>query len=162
MDPNKPKSPNLLAALQNPYLKTVSYTLPDGTIIIDPRKPVTPQLSKVSKCPIITIIIYILKCLKFKLLKMRPPELRCLFMQALMNESIRSASYQLPDGSLVIPGQKPSSPNLAAALRQSQGMRSSGIFQLSHTSGLTGVPKPSTPKIASALNKEEIKGVKFR
>lgn len=54
MDPNKPKSPNLLAALQNPYLKTVSYTLPDGTIIIDPRKPVTPNLSKVSKCTIIT------------------------------------------------------------------------------------------------------------
>lgn len=79
-----------------------------------------------------------------------------------MNESIRGASYQLPDGSLVIPGQKPSSPNLAAALRQNKGMRSSGVFQLAQTSGLTGVPKPSTPKIASALNREEIKGVKFR
>lgn len=55
MDPNKPKSPNLLAALQNPYLKTVSYTLPDGTIIIDPRKPVTPELSKVGICTVFSI-----------------------------------------------------------------------------------------------------------
>lgn len=54
MDPNKPKSPNLLAALQNPYLKTVSYTLPDGTVIIDPWKPVTPELSKVSECIVIS------------------------------------------------------------------------------------------------------------
>lgn len=161
MDPNKPKSPNLLAALQNPYLKTVSYTLPDGTIIIDPRKPLTPDLSKVSKCTIITVMVS-LTCLKIKLLKMKTPELRGLFTQALTNESIRSASYQLPDGSLVIPGQKPSSPNLTAALRQNQGMRSSGIFQLSKTSGLTGAPKPSTPKIASALKKEDLKGVNFR
>lgn len=48
MDPRK-KTPNLAAALSNPYLKGVSYTLPDGTIIIDPRKPVSPNLSKVSK-----------------------------------------------------------------------------------------------------------------
>lgn len=100
--------------------------------------------------------------MKIKLLKIKTPELRYLFMQALMNESIRSASYQLPDGSLVIPGQKPSSPNLAAALRQNQGMRSSGIFQLPKTSVLTGAPKPSTPKIASALRNEELKGVNFR
>lgn len=93
---------------------------------------------------------------------MKMPELRSLFTQALTNESIRSASYQLPDGSLVIPGQKPSSPNLTAALRQNQGMRSSGIFQLSKTSGLTGAPKPSTPKIASALKKDDLKGVHFR
>lgn len=79
-----------------------------------------------------------------------------------MNENIRGASYRLPDGSLVIPGQKPSSPNLAAALRQNQGMRSSSTFQLSKTSGLTGAPKPSTPKIASALKKEDLKGVNFR
>lgn len=79
-----------------------------------------------------------------------------------MNESIRSASYQLPDGSLVIPGQKPSSPNLAAALRQNQKMRSSGVFQLPKSSGLTGAPKPSTPKITSALKNEELKSVQFR
>lgn len=93
---------------------------------------------------------------------MKTSELRCLFLQALMNESIRSASYHLPDGSLVIPGQKPSSPNLSAALRQNQGMRSSGIFQLPKTSGLTGAPKPSTPKIASALKNEDLKDVNFR
>lgn len=97
-----------------------------------------------------------------RLLKIKTSELRCLFTQALMNESIRGASYQLPDGSLVIPGQKPSSPNLAAALRQTQGMRSSSTFQLSKTSGLTGAPKPSTPKIASALKREDLKGVNFR
>lgn len=100
--------------------------------------------------------------MKIELLKVKTPELGCLFMQALMNKSIRSASYQLPDGSLVIPGQKPSSPNLAAALRQNPNMRSSGVFQLRKTSGLTGAPKPSTPKITSALKNEELKGVQFR
>lgn len=93
---------------------------------------------------------------------MKIPERRCLFMQALMNESIRGASYQLSDGSLVIPGQKPSTPNLAAALRQNQGMRSSSVFQLPQTSGLTGAPKPSTPKIASALKNDQLKGVNLR
>lgn len=53
MDPRKPKSPTLLAALQNPYLKDVSYTLPDGTIIIEPRRPVAPELSKVIKVTLI-------------------------------------------------------------------------------------------------------------
>lgn len=36
----KPMSPNLSGALQNQYLKSASYTLPDGTIR-DPRQQVT-------------------------------------------------------------------------------------------------------------------------
>lgn len=100
--------------------------------------------------------------MKITLLKKKIPERRCLLMQALTNESIRGASYQLPDGSLVIPGQKPSTPNLAAALRQNQGIRSSGVFQLSQTSGLTGAPKPSSPKIALALKNDQLKGVNLR
>lgn len=34
-----PQSPNLSRALQNPNVRTASYTLPDGTII-DPRQQV--------------------------------------------------------------------------------------------------------------------------
>lgn len=45
IDSKTQKSANLTAALQNPYLKSASYTLPDGTIIIDPRKPASPNLS---------------------------------------------------------------------------------------------------------------------
>lgn len=39
----RPMSPNLYKALQNPNLKTASYTLPDGTVI-DPRQQVTHDL----------------------------------------------------------------------------------------------------------------------
>ncbi|KAK7929364.1 hypothetical protein WMY93_005759 [Mugilogobius chulae] len=100
------------AALQNPYLKSASYTLPDGTIIIDPRKPVGPNLSN-----------------------------------ALLNEHLRKASYQVPEGSLHIPGQKP---NLSFALRQNRTLRSQGLYQLSDSSVLSGVPNP-TPRISPEL-----------
>lgn len=79
-----------------------------------------------------------------------------------MNENLRNASYQLPDGSLVIPGQKPSTPNLAAALRQNQAMRSKGLFNLPEKSVLSGAPKPTTPSLASALQKEDLQGVRYR
>lgn len=83
-------------------------------------------------------------------------------LQALTNENLRNASYQLPDGSLVIPGQKPSTPNLAAALRQNQAIRSTGLYHLPENYVLSGVPKPTTPNINSALRKEELQGVHFR
>ena len=79
-----------------------------------------------------------------------------------MNESLRNASYQLPDDSLVIPGQKPSAPNLAAALRQNQTMRSTGLYNLSKSSVLSGAPKPSTPRITSALQNEDLQGAHYR
>lgn len=53
IDPKKQKSPNLTAALMNPYLKSASYALPDGTIIIDPRKPTTPNLSSALQNPLL-------------------------------------------------------------------------------------------------------------
>lgn len=83
-------------------------------------------------------------------------------MQALTNESLRNASYQLPDGSLVIPGQKPSTPNLAAALRQNKAVRSKGLYHLAEGSVLSGAPKPTTPSLASALKNEDLQNFHYR
>lgn len=82
-----------------------------------------------------------------------------LALQALTNENLRNASYRLPDGTLVIPGQKP---NLSSALRQNRAMRSTGLYHLSENSVLSGAPKPSPPNLASALQKEELQGVRYR
>lgn len=79
-----------------------------------------------------------------------------------MNQNLRNASYQLPDGSLVIPGQEPSTPNLAAALRQNKTLRSAGLYHLSENSVLSGAPKPTTPNLASVLQMEEMRGVSYR
>lgn len=79
-----------------------------------------------------------------------------------MNENLRNASYQLPDGSLIIPGQKPSTPNLAAALRQNQAIRSPSLFHLPEKSVLSGAPKPTTPSLAAALQNEGLQGVRYR
>lgn len=83
-------------------------------------------------------------------------------LQALLNENLRTASYRLPDGTLVIPGQKPSTPNLSAALRQNQALRSAGLYQLSDNSVLSAVPKPISPSLASALQNEEFRDVNLR
>lgn len=83
-------------------------------------------------------------------------------LQALLNQNVRNASYRLPDGSLVMPGQKPTSPNLAAALRQNQGLRSAGLFHLSESSVFSGAPKPTSPNVVSALQNEELRGVTYR
>lgn len=79
-----------------------------------------------------------------------------------MNDSLRNASYQLSDGSLIIPGQKPSTPNLAAALRQHQAMRSPSVFHLPEKSVLTGAPRPTPPNLAAALRKDNLQGVTYR
>lgn len=76
-----------------------------------------------------------------------------------MNENLRSASYRLPDGTLVIPGQKP---NLTSALRRNQALRSAGLYHLTEDSVLSGAPKPTPPNLASALRKEEFRGANFR
>lgn len=76
-----------------------------------------------------------------------------------MNESLRSASYQLPDGSLVIPGQKP---NLSSALRQNMALRSAGLYHLSENSVFTGAPKPTPPNLAAALRNDDLRSVNFR
>lgn len=82
--------------------------------------------------------------------------------QALLNNSLRNASFQLPDGSLIIPGQKPSTPSLAGALRQHQAMRSPSLFHLPDKSVLTGAPKPTPPNLAAALRRDNLQGVTYR
>nr|XP_020478442.1 LOW QUALITY PROTEIN: unconventional myosin-XV-like [Monopterus albus] len=75
---------------------------------------------------------------------------------ALKNDGLRNASYQLPYGSVIIPGQKPS---LGFALRQKSALRSGGLYHLSEQSPLSGMPNPT---VASALQNEELRGVTYR
>lgn len=79
-----------------------------------------------------------------------------------MNTNLRHASYHLPDGSLVMPGQRPSGPDLSAALRQNQSLRSAGLYHLRDNSGLSAAPKPNPPNLASALRNDELRDVKYR
>lgn len=83
-------------------------------------------------------------------------------LQALMNDSLRNASYQLSDGSLIMPGQKPSTPSLLGALRQNQAMRSPSLFHLPDKSVLSGAPKPTPPNLAAALRRDNLQGVTYR
>lgn len=84
------------------------------------------------------------------------------YLKALLNENLRSASYQLPDGSLVIPGQKPSAPNLSSALRQNKGLRSAGLYHLPDNSALSGVPKPTSPNLKSAMKNDDLRALRYR
>uniref|UniRef100_A0A8P4JZW8 Myosin XVAb n=1 Tax=Dicentrarchus labrax TaxID=13489 RepID=A0A8P4JZW8_DICLA len=156
-DPNTPISPNLAKALGNPALRGASYTLPDGTIIVDPRKPKSPNLTAALQNPYLKGVSYTLPDGTIIIDPRKPltPDLS----KALMNANLRNASYQLPDGSLVIPGQKP---NLSSALRLNKGMRSTGLYQLSDNSVLSGRPKPTTPNLTSALRNEDLQNVRFR
>ncbi|XP_068177193.1 unconventional myosin-XV [Antennarius striatus] len=149
-DPNIPMSPNLAKALSNPALKGASYTLPDGTIIVDPRKPKSPNLAAALQNPYLKGVSYTLPDGTIIIDPRKPlaPDLS----KALTNENLRNASYQL-DGTLVIPGQKP---NLSSALRRNQAIRSTGLFQLSENSVLSGAPKPTPPNLSSALQKEDL------
>ena len=72
---------------------------------------------------------------------------------------MRSASYKLPDGALLIPGQKP---NLSSALYRNHGLRSKELFHLSDGSAFTGKPKPSTPNLSSAMRKHDLRGQQMR
>ncbi|XP_047434979.1 unconventional myosin-XV [Mugil cephalus] len=156
-DPNAPISPNLAKALNNAALKGASYTLPDGTIIVDPRKPKSPNLAAALQNPYLQGVSFTLPDGTIIIDPRKPvsPNLS----NALMNENLRNASYRLPDGSLVIPGQKP---NLSSALRQNYALRSSGVFQLSENSILSGIPKPTPPNLASVLQNEDMRGVHYR
>ncbi|AWP05297.1 putative unconventional myosin-XV-like [Scophthalmus maximus] len=158
IDPRKQKSPNLAAALQNPYLKSASYTLPDGTIIIDPRKPASPNLSNALQNSLLRDASF---TLPGGIHDPNTPITPNLAM-ALLNENLRSASYQLPDGSLVIPGQKPSAPNLSSALRQNKGLRSAGLYHLPDNSALSGVPKPTSPNLKSAMKNDDLRALRYR
>ncbi|KAM9769967.1 unconventional myosin-XV [Menidia menidia] len=159
-DPSTPISPNLAKALSNPALKGASFTLPDGSVIVDPRKPKSPNLAAALQNPYLKSVSYTLPDGTIIIDPRKPvgPDLS----KALMNDNLRNASYLLPDGSLVIPGQKPSTPNLSAALRQNKELRSAGRFHLSENSVLSGAPKPRSPNISSAMQKEDLRGVRFR
>ncbi|XP_028303243.1 unconventional myosin-XV isoform X2 [Gouania willdenowi] len=159
-DPNVPISPNLAKALNNPALKGASYTLPDGTVVVDPRKPKSPTLTLALQNPYLKEASYMLPDGTIIIDPRKPvgPDLS----RALLNDNLRNASYQLPDGSLVIPGQKPSTPNLTSALRQNLALRSTGLYNLSGNSVLSGVPKPRPPNLSSALRNEEMRGINFR
>ena len=65
---------------------------------------------------------------------------------------MRNLSYRLPDGTLVMPGQKPSQPNLAGAL-QNQNLRSAK-YRLGEGSALSANPAPPPPNLSSALRKQ--------
>ncbi|XP_051801578.1 uncharacterized protein LOC127533163 isoform X4 [Acanthochromis polyacanthus] len=129
-------------------------------MIVDPRKPKSPNLTAALQNPYLKGVSYTLPDGTIIIDPRKPvgPDLS----KALLNENLRNATYQLADGSLVIPGQKPSSPNLAAALRQNQALRSAGLYHLSDNSVLSGVPKPTPPNLASALQKEDLRGVNYR
>ncbi|KAM6939466.1 LOW QUALITY PROTEIN: unconventional myosin-XV [Xenentodon cancila] len=159
-DPNTPVSPNLAKALNNPALKGASYTLQDGTIIVDPRKPKSPNLTAALQNPYLKSVSYTLPDGTIIIDPRKPvaPNLS----KALMNENLRNASFQLRDVPLVIPGQKPSTPNLAAALRQNKDLRSTGLYQLSENSVLSGAPKPTSPNLTSALRREDLRIANFR
>lgn len=79
-------------------------------------------------------------------------------MQALLNQNLRRASYQL-DGTLIIPGQKP---NLSSALRQNRALRSKDLFHLSDGSVLTGEPQPIPPNVLSAMKGDGLRGRNIR
>ncbi|XP_074485793.1 unconventional myosin-XV [Sebastes fasciatus] len=156
-DPNTPISPNLAKALNNAALRGASYTLPDGTIIVDPRKPKSPNLAAALQNPYLKGVSFTLPDGTIIIDPRKPvgPNLS----SALSNEGLRGASYRLPDGTLVIPGQKP---NLSSALRRNTALRSTDLYNLTESSGLSGAPKPKTPNLSSALRNEELRGINYR
>ncbi|XP_059190123.1 unconventional myosin-XV [Centropristis striata] len=155
VDPRKPKSPNLAAALQNPYLKGVSLTLPDGTIIIDPRKPLTPDLSK-------ALLNENLRSASYRLpdgslvIPGQKPNLGSALRR---NQALRSAElYHLTDSSVLSGRPKPTTPNLASALRNEE-LRS-GNFRLPDGSILTR--QFQIPKLTDAVQNQQLRYASYR
>ena len=104
-------SPNLALALNNPALRRASYSLPDGTIVIDPNQASSPSLTAALQNPY-------LKCASYTLpdgtiiIDPRKP-LSPNLSGALQNSALRNATYKLPDGTVVTDPNAPISPNLA-------------------------------------------------
>uniref|UniRef100_A0AAV2LKU1 Myosin motor domain-containing protein n=1 Tax=Knipowitschia caucasica TaxID=637954 RepID=A0AAV2LKU1_KNICA len=156
-DPNVPVSPNLAKALNNPALRGATYQLSDGTYIVDPNKPKTPNLRAALQNPYLKSASYTLPDGTIIIDPRKPvgPNLS----NALLNEQMRKARYNVPDGTLHIPGQKP---NLSFALRQNRPLRSTGLYQLSDSSILSGIPNPIPPNLSKALQADGMRGIKFR
>lgn len=105
----QPISPNLAKALGNPALREASYSLPDGTIVIDPKKPKSPNLSAALQNPYLKVASYTLPDGTIIIDPRKPvsPNLSA----ALQKSALRNASFTLPEG--VHDPNRPLSPNLA-------------------------------------------------
>lgn len=107
-----PMSPNLAKALNNPALREASYTLPDGTIVIDPKKRASsPNLAAALQNPYLKNASYTLPDGTIIIDPRKPvsPNLS----SALQNPTLRNASYMLPEGTVVTDPNAPISPHLA-------------------------------------------------
>ena len=104
----QPISPNLAKALTNPALREASYSLPNGTIVIDPKNK-SPNLAAALQNPYLKSASYTLPDGTIIIDPRKPvsPNLS----SALQNSALRSASFTLPEG--VQDPNTPISPNLA-------------------------------------------------
>lgn len=104
-----PISPNLARALNNPALRQASYSLPDGTLVIDPKTQKSPNLTAALQNPYLRGASYTLPdgTIIIDPRKAASPNLS----SALQNSSLMNASFTLPDG--VQNPNTPVSPNLA-------------------------------------------------
>lgn len=104
-----PISPNLSKALNNPALREASYSLPDGTIVIDSKTEKTPNLTAALQNPYLKGASYTLPDGTIIIDPRKPtsPNLS----NALQQSSLRNASFTLPQG--VRDPNTPVSPNLA-------------------------------------------------
>lgn len=105
----QPISPNLAKALNNPALREASYSLPDGTIVVDPKKQKSPNLTAALQNPYLRSASYTLPDGTIIIDPRKPvsPNLS----NALQNSALRNASFILPEG--VQDPNTPISPNLA-------------------------------------------------
>lgn len=104
-----PISPNLSRALNNPAIREASYSLPDGTIVIDSKAEKTPNLTAALQNPYLKSASYTLPDGTIIIDPRKPtsPNLS----NALQHSSLRNASFTLPQG--VRDPNTPVSPNLA-------------------------------------------------
>lgn len=104
----QPASLNLAKALNNPALREASYSLPDGTIVIDPRKPKSPTLNAALQNPYLKSASYTLPDGTILIDPRKPayPNLST----ALQNSALRDSSLTLPEG--INDPNTPISPNL--------------------------------------------------
>lgn len=104
----QPISPNLAKALNNPALREASYSLPDGTIVIDPKKEKSPTLAAALQNPYLKSASYTLPDGTIIIDPRKPvsPNLS----NALQNSALRDTSFTLPEG--IQDPNTPISPNL--------------------------------------------------
>lgn len=88
-------SPNLAEALCNPALREASYSLPDGTIVVDPKKK-SPNLAAALQNPYLKSASYTLPDGTIIIDPRKPvsPNLS----NVLQNSALRDTSLTLPEG----------------------------------------------------------------